>query len=252
MRRSILFALLFICGNLLYGQQEAKLANHYYQSGEYEKAASYYKKLSEQNGFNEYYFNQFIQSLLALEEYDNAEAALDQAINKNPKNIELHVSFGNLRERQGRTAEADDQFRLAISKLTADNRNAISRLGNSFTRLTKYDLALETFLKGEELSNRSGAYAYNIAELYRRKNKKPEMIKYFLASSMASSERISSVQNYFAKYLVGDEDYDHLRRALYKKTQEDPENLFYPEMIQWVFIHNKDYTNALACRRALV
>ncbi len=251
MRRSILFALLFFCGQLLYGQQEAKLANHYYQSGEYEKAASYYKKLSEQNGFNEYYFNQFIQSLLALEEYDNAEAALDQAINKNPKNIELHVFFGNLCERQGRTAEAEDQFRLAISKLTVDNRNAISRLGNSFTRLTKYDLALEAFLKGEELSNNSGAYAYNIAELYRRKNKKPEMIKYFLASSMASAERISSVQNYFAKYLVGEEDYDHLRRALYKKTQEDPEKLFYSEMIQWVFIHNKDYTKALRQAKAL-
>ncbi len=251
MRSAILFVILCVCSPMLFGQQEAKLASHYYQSGEYEKAASYYKKLSEQNGFNDYYFNQFIQSLLALEEYDDAEQALNNAINKHPKNIELHVSFGNLRERQGRTAEAEEQFRLAISKLTANNRNAISRLGNSFTRLTKYDLALEAFLKGEELSDNSGIYAYNIAEIYRRKNKKPEMIRYFLASSMATAERISSVQNYFARYLVGDEDYDHLRKALYKKTQEDPENLFYPEMIQWVFIHNKDYSKALRQARAL-
>jgi len=226
----------------LMGQQEAKLASHYYKEGEYEKSAALFKKLAEEKGFNEYYFNQYIESLLSLEDYDTAESSLRKAIELHPRNIELHVSYGNLRERQGRTDEADEQFRLAISKLTPDNRNAISRLGNSFTRLTKYDLALEAFLKGEELSNNSGLYAYNIAEIYRRKNKKPEMIKYFLASSLATPERISSVQNYLAKYLITEEDYDALRTELYAKIQDEPENLFYPEMIQWVFVHNKQYS----------
>jgi tetratricopeptide (TPR) repeat protein len=233
------------------GQQDAKLASHYYKAGEYEKSAALYKKLAEQKGFNEYYFNQYIESLLALEDYETAETSLQKSIKQYPRNIELHVAYGNLRERQGRTDEADEQFRLAISKLTPENRNAISRLGNSFSRLTKYDLALETFLKGEELSNNNGLYAYNIAELYRRKNKKPEMIKYFLASSAATPERISSVQNYFTKYLISEEDYEALRAELYAKVQNEPENLFYPEMIQWVFVHNKQYTKALRQARAL-
>lgn len=235
----------------LMGQQDAKLASHYYKAGEYEKSAALYKKLAEQKGFNEYYFNQYIESLLALEDYETAETSLQKSIKQYPRNIELHVAYGNLRERQGRTDEADEQFRLAISKLTPENRNAISRLGNSFSRLTKYDLALETFLKGEELSNNNGLYAYNIAELYRRKNKKPEMIKYFLASSAATPERISSVQNYFTKYLISEEDYEALRAELYAKVQNEPENLFYPEMIQWVFVHNKQYTKALRQARAL-
>ena len=251
--RSLFSTILIIAWSAvsLIGQQDAKLASHYYKAGEYEKSAALFKKLAEQKGFNEYYFNQYIESLLALEDYERAEASLQKSLELYPRNIELHVAFGNLRERQGRTDEADEQFRLAISKLTADNRNAISRLGNSFSRLTKYDLALEAFLKGEELSDNSGLYAYNIAELYRRKNKKPEMIKYFLASSLATPERITSVQNYFTKYLINEEDYDALRTELYAKVQNEPENLFYPEMIQWVFVHNKQYTKALRQARAL-
>ena len=154
-------------------QQEANLANHYYKAGEYEKSAVLYKKLAERKNFNEYYFNQYIESLLALEDFDTAESSLQQAINLHPRNIELYVTYGNLRERQGRTDEADEKFRLAISKLGIENRNSISRLGNSFSRLIKYDLALEAYLKGEELSNNSGLYAHSIAEIYRRKNKKP-------------------------------------------------------------------------------
>lgn len=234
-----------------FAQQDAKLANHYFQSGEYEKSAQIYKKLSNQNGYNDYYFNQFLESLMALEEFDIAEKELNETLKKRPKNIELHVAYGNLLERKAESDKADAQYRIAISKLNQENQNAISGLGNSFMRLTKYDLALETFLKGEEIIGNKGIYAYNIAEIYRRKNKKAEMISYFLNSSMASSNRISSVQNYFTKYLSSKEEFELLRKGLYEKVKIDPENIFYPEMIQWVFIQNKDYKKALRQARAL-
>ena len=53
------------------------------------------------------------------------------------------------------------------------------------------------------------------------------------------------------RYLINEEDYDALRTELYAKVQNEPENLFYPEMIQWVFVHNKQYTKALRQARAL-
>ncbi len=250
-RLIILLLILPLYVQSLIGQQDAKLANHYFQSGEYEKSAQIYKKLSDQHGYNDYYFNQYLESLMALEEFEQAEKVLNETLKKRPKNIELHVAYGNLLERKADSDAADIQYRMAIRKLDKDNQNAISGLGNSFMRLTKYDLALETFLKGEELIDNKGIYSYNIAEIYRRKNKKPEMIRYFLNSSMAASNRISSVQNYFTKYLSNKEEFEILRKALYEKVKDDPENIFYPEMIQWVFIQNKEYNKALRQARAL-
>ena len=246
------FIIFFLAGPAIYSQQQdIKLAQYYYRQGEYEKSADLFKKLSDQaGGYNEYYFNQYIESLMALEEYDRAMTSIQNTIRKRPDVIPLYVTYGNLLERQGRAQEAENQYKLAIDRIGPD-RSMINSLGNSFMRLTKYDLALSAFEKGETELDNPGLFAYNIAEIYRRKNEPDKMIHYYLLSPMASVERINSTQNYFDKYLAAPEDYDILRKKLYEKVQEDPENIFYPEMIEWVFIKNKDYKRALRQARAL-
>jgi len=232
-------------------QQDLKLAQHYYKQGEYEKSAEIFKKLSDKaNGYNEYYYNQYIESLMALEEYDQAINDIRQILKRQPNIVPLYVTYGNLLERQAKGDEADVQYRVAIDRLGPDRRQ-INSLGNSFMRLTKYDLALEAFEKGESLLDNAGLFAYHIAEIYRRKNNTERMVHFFLQSNRASIEQISSVQNYFDKYLTQPEHLEILRKKLYEKVQEDAENIFYPEMIEWVFIKNKDYDKALRQSRAL-
>lgn len=230
--------------------QQVKLAQHYYQNGEYEKAAGIFKKLSDQNGFNEYYFNQYVESLMAVESYDEAMNSIQAAIKQRPQTLQLYVTYGNLLERQGNTAEADKQYQGAIRQMSNDV-GVINSLGNAFTRMTKYELARETFEKGIELVGDKKVFAYNLAEIYRRQNETEKMIFHYLNSSMAVLERISSVQNYFSKYIQNDDDYEVLRKNLYTKVQEEPDNVFFPEMIQWVFIKQKAYSKALRQARAL-
>lgn len=231
-------------------RNDPKLAQHYYQQGEYEKSAGLFKKLSDGAGFNEYYFNQYIESLMALEDYTTAGREINNTLKKNPQQISLYVTYGNMLERQGKMDEADEQYRKAIATMPND-RGLFNNLGNSFMRLTKYELAKEVFEKGNAALNDPTLFAYNLAEIYRRQNKVAPMIHNYLNSQMAVSERISSVQNYFAKYLSGEKSYEILRKALYGKVQEQPENIFFPEMIQWVFITRKDYNKALRQARAL-
>ena len=248
----LLITFLLISGTeVLAQQQDLKLAQYYYKQGEYEKSADLFKKLSDRSGgYNEYYFNQYIESLMALEDYDQAIAEIQKTLEARPHLIPLYVTYGNLLERQAQVEEAENQYRLAIANIGPD-RGMIGSLGNSFMRLTKYDLALEVFEKGEKLLGNSGVFAFNVAEIYRRKNDKDQMIHFFLQSTRASLQRINSVQDYFSRYLHTNEDYEILRKKLYEKVQEDPENIFYPEMIEWVFIKNKDYDKALRQARAL-
>ena len=46
--------------------QDSRLANQYYQSGEYEKSASMYLKLFNKTKKSDYYFNRYIESLIAI------------------------------------------------------------------------------------------------------------------------------------------------------------------------------------------
>ena len=233
---------------LLFGQ-ESKLAQQYYQNGEYEKAAILYKKLYDKNNNNDYYFQKYIDCEISLENYDKCEETIKKQIKKNPKSINLYVTYGNLYERQYKDDLAQEQYQKAIRKLEPD-RFAISKLANAFSNLTKYELATETYEKGAELLKDKNIFAYNLGELYRKKGDNPKMIESYLSSLKENPSRLNSLKTMFQRYLM-EEDFTILQTQLYEKIQEEPDAEYYPELLTWVFIQRKDYTNALRQAKAL-
>lgn len=227
----------------------SRLAQQYYQDGEYQKAAAVYKKIFEKNN-NEYYFNKYIECLMALEQYDETAAIIKKQIKKQPKNAQLYVTYGNLFERQGNSAAAEEQYQKAIKGLTAE-RFTITKLANAFTTATKYDMAIQTYEKGGKLLKDNNLFAYNLGDLYRRKGDNPKMIDNYLNSLNDNPNRISSLKTVFQRYLFTDEDYMELQSQLYERIQEDDEAVHYTELLTWVFIQQKDYKGALRQVKAL-
>ncbi len=230
--------------------QESKLAQQYFSSGEYEKAATMYSKLYEKNNGNDYYFNRYIESLINLERYDECEKAIKKQLKKNPKQVQLYVTYGNVFERQYKDVEAKEQYEKAIKKLTPDRYITI-KLANAFVSLTKYDLATQAYEKGAELLKDKNVFAYNLGDLYRRKGDTNLMIENYLNSLADNPSRVNSLKTMFQRYLKEDEDYDELQTQLYDKIQENTDILEYTELLTWVFIQKKDYRNAFRQVKAL-
>lgn len=247
MRSIILIAAIFL--SLAARGQEAQLAQQYFRDGEYEKAAILYEKLYKESNFNDFYFDRYVESLLAMEAFDECEKVIKKQLRRDPENSQLYVTYGKLLERQVLDEEAEEQYRLAIGKLPKD-QYAVTRLANAFMALTKYDLAIETYEKGAELLKDEESFAYNLGELYRRKGDSAKMIESYLNSIDSNPGRANSVKSIFQRYLLP-EDYQELQAQLYTRMQEDPDAEFYPEMLSWVFIQQKDYKNAFRQARAL-
>ncbi|MFK7937415.1 MAG: tetratricopeptide repeat protein [Saprospiraceae bacterium] len=243
----ITFILLFLV-NLVFAQ-DAKLAQQYFRDGEYEKAAAVYESLYKKNDRNDYYFDQYIESLLALEQYDEAEKNVKKQLKKNPKAVKLYVTYGNLFERQYKDDEAQKQYETAIKKLPAD-RFAIIKLANAFVTLTKFDLAIDTYEQGIKLLNDAEIFAYNLGDLYRRKGDNPKMIEHYLNSLNSNPSRLNSLKTLFQRYLAP-EDFDELQKQLYARIQDSRDAVHFPELLTWVFIQKKDYPGALRQVRAL-
>lgn len=230
-------------------QENSKLADQYYLDGEYEKAADLYEKLYQKSNRSDYYFNKFIECLLALEEYSRSEQVINGQIKLNPGRVSLYVILGNVLERQNRFEEADQVFASAITNLPADI-NEITKLGNNFLQLTKYDLAIETFEKGQVLIKRPGLFANNLADLYRRKGDTERMIENYLYSLHANPKRLPSIQTTFQRYL-SKSDYPALQAQVYTMLQDYPDADHFPEMLAWVYIQQRDFENALRQVKAL-
>lgn len=242
--------LLSICALPLFVQaQDARLAQQYYRNGEYEKAAVLYEQLFQSNENNDFYFDRYVECLLSLEDYDNAEKVVKRQLRRQPDNVKLYVTYGKLYERQFEDEEAQKQYRKAIDNLPRD-RFAVIKLANAFSSLTKYDLAIEAYEKGTQLLKDDQIFAYYLADLYRRKGDSEKMIKYYLNSLEANPSRLENLQTIFQRYL-SEEDFLELQKQLYTRIQENDNAAYYPELLAWVFIQRKDYKNAFRQVRAL-
>ena len=248
-RMTFLLLLTSLLSITVLSAQDARLAQQYYRDGEYEKAAVLYENLYKKTNYNNFYFDRYVESLLAMDAYDECEKVIKKHLKRDPDNVQLHVTYGKLYERQVEDKKAQKQYQLAIEKLPKD-QFVITKLANAFMSLTKYELAIATYERGSELLKNEQAFAYNLGELYRRKGDIPKMVENYINSIEANPNRVNSVRSVFQRYL-SEEDYKVVQAQLYKKLQEDPDNPLYPEMLAWVLIQRKDYKGALRQVRAL-
>lgn len=229
--------------------QDPRLGEQYYRTGEYEKASIIFRQVYERAPGSDYYFERYIDCLLLLENYKDAEKELKQRLKAAPQKVQLYVKLGEVYERQFDQKKADKQYEKAIDNLPR-SQGEIMQLARAFMQLTKYDLALQAYESGAALLNDPTIFAYDLAELYRRKGDRTPMVRNYLTSLVAMPGRLNTLQTIFERYFT-EEDYRELKMQLYTAINQQPNELIYVELLAWVFVQNKDYKNALRQLKAL-
>lgn len=249
----LLFIGLAVCTGLQ--AQDSRLANQYFRSGEYEKAAATYFKLYQQNPAQLYLFDNYVACLLELEEYDKVSKELKNQIKEYPNRTNNYVAYGNLLEKLDKAEEAQKWYRKGIDEMPAEI-GVISKVGSTFSRLGKYELALEAYLKGEEMMGKAKfPFETNMAQVYQKLNQPNKMIEYYInyaARQDPSPNRIKSTKTNMKYWLKGDSTYlEEMKTQLYTRIQEEPDKIIYPQLLEWTFIEKEDYKSALRQARAL-
>ena len=235
--------------SVMQGQSDPRLAEQYFRNGEYEKASVIFQKIYEKTPSRDYYFDRYLETLLLLENYKTYEKELKKRIKKYPQKVQLYVKYGELYERQFQQPKADKQYNRSIENLPKD-RTEIIRLAQAFTKLTKYEFALETYKKGASILKDKSVFAYELGDLYRRKGDRSPMIENYLISLKTTPTRLNSLKTIFQRFF-GEEDYKELQTQLYQAINDDPNEVVYLELMSWVFVQKKDYKNAFRQTRAL-
>lgn len=237
----IVLSCMLLAGNLL--AQTSRLAMQYFETGEFEKAASLFQELYEKDRRSNFYFDKYIESLLAMESYSEAEKVVMRRLKKEGDNLALYVTQGKILEAQFKDDDAQKLYSEAIKKMAPD-RLTIIKLGNEFVKMNKFDLAIKTYERGSKLLKDDIVFSYNLGDLYRRKNDTEKMIYHFLNAMENETTRIDNVKLLLERYLT-EEDWKELQLQLYDRLQRKQENVLYTELLAWVFIQKKDYKNAL-------
>jgi len=253
LKQSLLFIFLFT-GLLTFGQgTDHDLANMYYNNGEYDKALDYYEQLFKKSS-NTFYLERYVDCLVRTENNKEAEKTLKKVLKKEPNNYPFAVLLGTVLEADNRKSEAEKLYMQLINDLPATS-SPIVELSNTFKNYNKIDWALQTLLKGRKLLKDRYPLNFQLADIYGTMGKTEEMIEEYISLIDYSVAYKSSIQSVMTRYLSFEEgeskEYKIMREKLLERTQKNPNEKVYAEMLIWLYMHRGNFAGALIQAKAL-
>lgn len=233
-----------------HAQSDLELATYYYNTGAFEQARLYLDNLWKKDPS---VYDMYLNTLLELEEFDDAESIVKSRLKKSRDKSMAQVDLGSLYLRIGRDEEAQEAFKEALKALPV-GRGPAKRLADAFIKLDQLDLALATYEKAMANANDNYGYHYELANLQGLRGDYEGMVDSFMDLLHERPNYLRTVQNSFNRNLRVANDVrqaDMVRRKVLKASQERPEDNVYLELLIWVFNQQRDFLSAMAHVKAL-
>ena len=228
-------------------QIDDQLASQYFREQDYENARDLYRKIYEKtNQFG--YFQQYVECLIHLKDYDNAERELKAYAKKNPGYYKPVVDLVYIYTLQGKPDKAKKQYNEIVKDLPPQG-SSIRNLSNAFQSRGMNDLALEVLEKGNTLLGGKETFYMDQAYIHQSSANYQEAFRFYFLELEAHPGQYNNIRNRLQTMLYYDVNHsisDELRMALLKQTQEKPDNLELAQLLVWFALQQEDYDIALA------
>lgn len=243
----ILFVFISCCLMSLYckAQQNVDdaMAYQYYQQGQYQEAAVLLEKLFNRTK-SDTYFDLYLNSLLKLKKYEEADKMVKKMIRQDSKNLQYNIALARVYQEKGQTEVAQKMYLQAINNLPADEFK-VREVANYFYNFLNYDLAIATFLQGRKILNNPTLFSYEVLSIYRYKKDKNMLIQEYVNALSSMPQLLSQAETVLASVFENNADYQILQGALLKKIQKEPEAIVYTQLLIWQYLQQQEYETAL-------
>ncbi|BDC97726.1 tetratricopeptide repeat protein [Persicobacter psychrovividus] len=230
--------------------QKVSIAEEYLGRGEIEKAEDIYEKLARNNENLPLIHKPYLDLLFSTKNFKQAEKYLNRAIKKNPEDMIYQVDRGRLYESQGEMSQAEKYFNNLIDDQAKDLNN-LRNLAQEFYRAQEFDWAELTFLKGRKVAKNEGLFAHELANIYRMTNQKDKMVNEYVQMAVRNPKNRSYVKNVLQSALTDEEDLEAFESYLIDRIQKDGKEAFYPEMLIWANMQQRNFYGAFVQARSL-
>ena len=228
-------------------QVNEQLARNFFNNEEYDKAADIYQQLYIDYRYY-YYFQQYIECLISLERFDDAEKDLRSFVkNDNTMNKwKTTVTLAYVHFRNNNKEKSDKTLKKLINELPED-RNLYIQIANVMISKSFNDFAIMLYDKGAASSLdynffMEKALAYqNMMDF----DKATENYLLQLEEDPGDYDVVKSRLSFMLRYNIDDSVIDDIRYALLKKAQDNKENEIFSELLVWFALQMKDYEIAL-------
>lgn len=237
----LLWLIFAACEIYAQNSNDALLAQQFYRNGEYDKALSLYEQLYKSKSGANIFYNDYLNTLLKLKQYDEAEKIINKRIKENPS---FKLDLGKLYQEKGDLAAANKIYDGILQNMPTDQFE-ITEIANSFYAAGNYDYAIKAFLNGRKVLKDEEIFTFELINLYRFKKIKDGLTAELLKIIENQPQYLQLAKTSITRTFENDEDYGNLKSQLLKKIQKDPQNTNYIDLLAWQFIQQKQFDLAL-------
>lgn len=251
MTRNLIVFIFIVLTHLGSYAQDQIIARQYFEEGNFEKAAVYYERFYKNNPQQTGVIAPLVETYQQLEKYKEAESLLLEAAAGVRTNPVLYVEIGYNYSLMKAPEKAEDYYSKAIASLT-NNPNYAYVLGKTFREKSLLDQAIITYQKAMELNNQLN-FDFDLATIYGERGEVEHMYAMYLELIKKSPNLSPTIKRNLGRFVTEDPNAKNnilFKKALLRKTQSEPDVLW-NEMLSWMFVQQKDYTNAFVQQKAI-
>jgi len=230
--------------------QNEQLAQYYFDKGDFDKALISYQELSDGLPTNPFYFQKKIECMQQLLQYEQAEKAIQDRLNKY-RQATLLVELGYNFQLQKNDSKAKKYYDEAIDRIRK-NPNEVYGVANSFEKKVLLEYALQSYLLASQLVP-TYDFKYQTALLYGQLGNTDQMIANFLDEAAENPQSALMVQNQLTRYMSNDGDSpfnESLRKALIVRVQKG-QDVFWNQFLSWFYMQQKEFGKAFIQEKAI-
>jgi tetratricopeptide (TPR) repeat protein len=223
------------------------LADEYFKSGEFGKAADEYAKLIKTEATWPR-LNQYIQSLQRSNRSEQAEKFLRQQIRSNEANKSFcEILLGQVAHQKGDTTQANKEYTGAI-KSARSSTAKLERLANAFRDIGESKWAIVSLEEGREVSQSPMAFSEELMALYKATGQTAKAID----ESINTAKQLDKKEAVFAtlQSYINTKDEPLIEKVLYERIQKDPNELAYNDILIWFYTQKQKFSRALLLEKA--
>lgn len=227
------------------------IADQYFNSGELEKAAEVYSRLTDTDPYGIY--QNYFKCLIGLKQYDDAEKLARKVGKKMPSNLSYQADICYVYQLRGDKDKSEQLFQKTLKSMKPDQSQVII-FANAFSMRQDWNHALAVYAVGRKLLDGQYGFYYEVAEVYFQQGESQKMIDEYLSAVADNPGNLQNVQNILQSRVGYDPESGRtelLRVALLRRIQRDPSQTVFSEMLIWLFVQQKDFESATAQAKAL-
>ena len=233
-------------------QTESQLAFKYFRDKEFKPASALFFNLYKVSR-SKTYFNYYIESLIQLNEFQDAEKFIKKQFKKNPEDKSFLITLGYVYKVSGKMEQSAAQYDKVLEKLIPVQSD-INSVANAFVAKREYEYANKTYEQGRKLLKQEHAFHLEMANILLYQKDFEHMVAEYLMAISIDPTKLNLVQNRLQSALLQDINSSLdpiLKNQLLKKIQTESNNIAFKELLQWYFIQKKQFKAAFTQARSI-